>query len=163
MSPLFAPIILAILAGVIILVVGLVTRKKKLIIIGAPAAALLLAWYVVASIPPKPEKEFDRIFGAASRSSVTDIDTIKPTMMDGHFISFRIPQTDFDSEIRPQLSPTQFTNFHLLRGQDLPSGWPKAVQEASAALHKEADHNEVLVYYDIETQTAYASVLYDQW
>ena len=124
---------------------------------------LLLVWYVLASIPPNPEKEFDRIFGEASRSSVTDIDTIKPTMMDGHFISFRIPQTDFDSEIRPQLSLTHFTNFHLLRGQDLPSGWPKAVQEATAALYMEVDHNEVLVYYDLETQTAYASVLYDQW
>ena len=163
MSPLFAPIILAIIAGIIILVIGLVTRKKKLILIGAPAAVLLLAWYVVASIPPNPEQEFDRVFGAVNRSSVTDIDTIKPTMMDGYFISFLIPQTDFDSKIRPQLSPTHVTNFHLLRGQDLPSGWPKAVQEASAALHKEVGHNEVLVYYDLETETAYASVIYDQW
>lgn len=163
MSPLFAPIILAIFAGIIILVIGLITRKRKLIFIGAPAAALLLAWYVVASIPPKPEQEFDRIFGAANRSSVTDIDTIKPTMMDGHFLSFRIPQADFDSQIRPQLQPTEFTNLHLLRGQELPAGWPKAVEDASSALHKEIDHNDVLVYYDVETQSAYASVLYVQW
>jgi hypothetical protein len=162
MSPLFAPIILAIFAGIILFVIGLITRKKKLIGIGAPAAALFLAWYYVASTPPNPEKEFDRIFGAANRDSATDIDTIKPTMMDGHFISFRIPQADFDSQIRPQFEPMKFTNFHLLRGQDLPAGWPKAVENASAALHKEVDYHDILVYYDMETESAYVSVLYDQ-
>ena len=163
MSPLFVPIILAIFAGVIVLVIGLIARKKKLILIGAPAATLLLAWYVVASIPPNPEQEFDRIFGTTNRDSVTDIDTIKPTMMDGHFIWFKIPQDEFDSRIRPQLVEMEFTNFHLLRGQDLPSGWPTAVAEASSALHKEIDHNDILVYYDVASESAYASVLYDQW
>ncbi len=163
MSPLFVPIILAVFVGIITLVVGLIMRKKTLILVGTPAAALLLAWYIVASIPPNPEQEFDRLFGVTNRAYAKDINTIKPTMMDGHFVSFRIPQTDFDSQIRPQLRPIEFTNFHLLRGQDLPSGWPKAVKDASAALHKEVHHNDILVYYDVETQSAYASVLYDQW
>jgi hypothetical protein len=152
-----------IFVGLITLVIGLIMRKKTLTLVGAPAAAVLLAWYIVASIPPNPEQGFDRIFGVASRSYVKDIDTIKPIMMDGHFISFRIQQAHFDSHIRPQLEPIEFTNFHLLRGQDLPSGWPKSVKDASAALHKEVHHDDILVYYDVNTQSAYASVLYDQW
>lgn len=163
MSPIFAPIILAVFVGIIILVIGLFTRKKKLLFIGTPSAVLLLVWYVVASIPPNPVEEFERIFGAEARSAVTEIDTIKPTMMDGHFISFRISPTDFDRLVRPQLETTEFTNFHLLRGQNLPSGWPKAVADATSALHKEIDHHDVLVHYDLATESAYASVRYDQW
>lgn len=163
MSPLFVPIILAIFVGIIILVIGLITRKKLLILIGSPAAALLLAWFVLASIPPDPGREFDRIFGAANRQSVEDIDTIKPTIMDGHFISFRISPADFDSRIRTQFEPTKFTNFHLLRGQELPTGWPKTVEDATIALHKEINYQDILVYYDETTKTAYASVQYSQW
>ena len=163
MSPLFTPIIPAIFAGIIILVIGLITRSKRLLFIGAPAAALLLAWFVHASIPPNPAEEFDRIFGAENRSAVTDIDTLKPMMMDGHFISFRISPAEFETRIRPQLEPVEFTNFHLLRGQNLPSAWPNAVAEANSALHKEIDHHDILVYYDVATESAYASVRYDQW
>jgi hypothetical protein len=163
MSPLFVPIILAIFAGVVLLVIGVIKRKKTFIIIGAPAAALLLGWLIMASIPPAPEKEFDRIFGGSNRSAAADIDTIKPTMMDGHFITFRMSQGEFDTLIRPQFEETDFTNFDLLRKQSLPSGWPQSVADATAALHKELNYQEILVYYDVPTETAYASVLYDQW
>jgi hypothetical protein len=61
------------------------------------------------------------------------------------------------------LEEREFTNFHLLRGQDLPSGWPKTVADATSALHKEVDYQDVLVYYDVVTESAYASVRYDHW
>ena len=163
MSPLFALIVLASGVGFILLVVGLITRKKTLILIGVPASALLLAWFVAASIPPNAANEFDRIFGAVNRNVVTDIDMIKPIMMDGYFISFRIPKVDFDQRIRPQLKPVEFTNFHLLRGQDLPPGWPDAIEDAVSALHKKTDNNEILVCYDEATESAYASVQFDRW
>jgi hypothetical protein len=163
MSPLFTPIILVILLGSVLFLIGIITRKKKLIFIGAPVVALLLAWYVIASIAPSPEGEFDRIFGSNNRSFVTDIDTIKPTMMDGYFISFRISPADFDNHIRPQLVSTEFTNFHLLRGEELPTGWSKSVEDTTTALMKEVDRNEILVYYDATTKYVYASVQYDQW
>jgi hypothetical protein len=163
MSPLFVPIILAIFVGIIVLVIGLIARKKILILIGAPAAALLLAWFLVASIPPNPRGEFNRIFGESNGAFAADIATRKPTMMDGHFIWFQMSQEDFDKRIRPQFKETEFTNFHLLQGQKLPSGWPQSVATATSALHKEIDHQEILVYYDIPTRAAYASVLYDRW
>ena len=163
MSPLFVPIILAVFAGVILLVIGIIKRRKAFIITGALAAALLLGWFVMASIPPAPEMEFDRIFGERNRSAAAGINTIKPTMMDGHFISFRLSQREFDTRIRPQFEEVAFTNFDLLRRQSLPSGWPQSVADASAALYKELNYQKVLIYYDVPTETAYASVLYDQW
>ncbi|MGK0185808.1 MAG: hypothetical protein ACI9R3_001591 [Verrucomicrobiales bacterium] len=113
MSPLLIPIILAIFVGVILLVIGILVRRKILIIIGAPAAALLLGWFLMASIPPDPEKEFDCIFGESNRNAAADIDTIKPMKMDGHFILFRMPQREFNTRIQPQFEQTESTNFPM--------------------------------------------------
>ena len=68
MSPFMALIVLAVLAGVVVFIVGLLTRKRTIILIGAPAALLLLIWFFLASSRPDPQKEFDRLFGASNRA-----------------------------------------------------------------------------------------------
>lgn len=134
-----------------------------MIFFGVSGAGILLAWSIVASISPNPVQEFNRIFGVENRSVVTDIETIKPTMMDGYFMSFRISKSSFEKRIEPQFKILEFTNSHLLRGQNRPSDWPKAVENAISAHHKKIDHDDVLVYYDDITGIAYVSMYYDQW
>ena len=164
MSPFMALIVFAVLIGVLVFFIGLVTRKRKIIILGAPAALLLLIWFFLASARPNPQREFDRLFGADNRGMASAIQTLKPTFMDGHFITFRMRPTDFDTRIRPKFSerglssPTRF----LLR-QALPAGWPASVQTATSALHREVEHCDVYLLYFPSEQTAYASVQYEQW
>ena len=80
-----AVIVLAVLLGGVVFVVGLLTRKRRIVLLGSPAALLLLAWFLLASMRPNPEKEFDRLFGANNRSAASEIETRKPTFMDGFF------------------------------------------------------------------------------
>ena len=163
MSPLIALLALALLLGVVVFIIGLIKKRKQLILIGAPALCILFVWLILASTPPDAEEEFDRLFGTEHRIAATDIQTIKPILMDGHFISFRIPEEEFNEKIKPKLLYTFFTNGHLLRDQDLPSGWPESVKDATSAWSKEVGKHAVLVCYDQPTQSAYASVQYDKW
>jgi hypothetical protein len=164
MSPFIALIVLAVLIGVVVFVVGLVRRKRKIILIGAPAALLLVIWFFLASSRPNPQNAFDRLFGENNRSVASAIQTLKPTFMDGHFISFRMRPADFDARIRPQFSEIRFASPpNLLLGQSLPKGWPSTVETAASALHREVEHNDVYLLYFPAEETAYASVRYDQW
>ena len=119
---------------------------------------------------PEESVDIDRIAGSGNTSRLvcdreyaSDIDTIKPTLMDGHFLSFQISEKNFDTRIRPRLGWADFTNFHLLRGQDLPSGWPESVERSTGALSTKVDSQRVLVHYDRSLETAYASVQYVTW
>jgi hypothetical protein len=164
MSPFMAIIVLAVLIGVAVFVVGLVMRKRKVILIGAPAALLLVIWFFLASSRPNPQKEFDRLFGAGNRGQASDIKTIKPTFMDGHFISFRMRAAEFDARVRPQYSEIGLASPpNILLGQSLPAGWPAAVEAATSALHREVEHHDVYLLYFPSQEMAYASVRYDQW
>jgi len=164
MSPFMALIVLALLIGVVVFVVGLLTRKRRVILIGAPAALLLIIWFLLASSRPNPQKEFDRLFGANNRGVASAIQTLKPTFMDGHFISFHMRPADFDARIRPQFSQIGFSSPpNLLLGQSLPEGWPAAVETAASALHRELDHHDVFLLCFPSEEIAYASVRYDEW
>lgn len=164
MSPFMAIIVLAVLIGVVVFVLGVVMRKRKVILIGAPAALLLIIWLFLASSRPNPQKEFDRLFGATNRGLASQIQTIKPTFMDGHFISFHMRAADFDSRVRPQYSGIGLASPpNILLGQSLPTGWPSAIESTTSTLHREVDHHDVyLVYFPIQ-EMAYASIRYDQW
>jgi hypothetical protein len=164
MSPFMAVIVLAVMIGVVVFVAGLVTRKRKIILVGTPAALLLVLWLLLASSRPNPQTEFDRLFGAANRGLASDIQTIKPTLMDGHFISFRMSATDFFARIRPQYSDVRLASPpNILLGQSLPAGWPAAVESATSALHREVEHHDVYLLYFPNQEMAYASIRYDQW
>jgi len=159
-----ALIVLAVFALALVFVIGLIARKRALLLVGSPGPLLLLIWYFLASARPNPQAEFDLRFGADNRPFVSDIQTIKPTTMDGHFISFRISPADFAARIQPSFSdmPLQSPTHFLLR-QRLPAGWPVAIQSATMALHREVEHCDVFLLYFPEEQRAYATVRYDQW
>lgn len=164
MSPLMALISLAVLAGVLVFIAGAALRSKATMLASTPAVALFLLWLVLASWPINALKEFDRIFGASNREIVSDIRTSKPTMMDGHFISFRVSAADFATRIRPRFSeiPLQSPR-HFHQGRRLPKGWPDLKLDGPWVLHREVDKADVLVIYDAPHERAYASVRYDQW
>jgi hypothetical protein len=164
MSPLTALIVLAVLIGASVFVVGLVTRKRKIIFIGTPPTVLLVIWFFLASSPPDPQIEYDRLFGAGSRGQASDIRTIKPTFMDGHFISFRMRAADFDARVRPLYSEVGLASPpNILLGQSLPAGWPTAVESTTSAMHREVDYHDVYLLYFPSQEMAYASIRYDQW
>jgi len=164
MSPFVALIVVVVLVGAVVFVVGLLTRKRKIILIGAPTALLLVLWFFLASSRPNPQKEFDRLFGASNRNLAANIQTLKPTFMDGHFISFRIRPADFDARIRPQLSEINFSSpGRFLLRQRLPTGWPTSVETATSALHVVVEHRDVYLLYFPTQEIAYASVRYEQW
>jgi len=162
MSPFMALISLAVLLGTGVFFVGLVMRKRKVILIGTPAAMLLVVWFFLASSRPNPQKEFDRLFGAENRGLASDIQTIKPTFMDGHFISFRMRPSDFDTRVRPQFSEVGLGSpSSILLGQSLPSGWPTEVVVTTSALRREIEYHDVFLLYFPSREMAYASVRYD--
>lgn len=163
MSPLFAPLVLAIFLGLLIFLTGLLFRKKKLLLIGCPAVLLTAAWLVTASIPPDPRAEFGRLFGDHNSSAVTEVHTLKPTFMGGYFMDFRISVVEFQKRIVSECKETEFTNFHLLRDQKLPKGWPQSAADTESALGKVVDHDKVLIFYDPALGRAFVSVLYDHW
>ena len=164
MSPFMALIVVAVLVGAVVFVVGILTRKRKLILIGAPAALLFVVWCFLASLRPNPQKEFDRLFGAGNRIMASNIQTLKPTLMDGHLIFFYMRSADFDTRIRPRFSEhTLLRPGQLLQRQRLPTGWPASIETAASALHTVVEHNDVYLLYFPTQEMAYASVRYAQW
>ena len=152
-----------VLIGVSIFIFGLLTRKRKIILIGVPAVLLFVIWFFLASTRPNPQKEFDRLFGASNRSVVAAIQTIKPTFMDGHFISFQIHSIDFNNLIRPQCSEFEFKSpSDFLFGQSLPLGWPSSIETTTKSLYREVEHNDVYLLYFPSSETTYVSVRYEQ-
>lgn len=163
MSPLFILILLLVVIGLVAFVVGLFKKRMNLVVLGGPGAVFAILWLVLSSAPPRSEQEFDRLFGEENRSRVSQIDTTKPIMMDGHFVSFRISKVDYYELISPQFESVVYTDFHLLRGQKLPSGWPQSIEDSASGLYREIDGQDVLVDYDERAETAYVSVFYEQW
>jgi hypothetical protein len=163
-SPLMGLISLAVLAGVVVFIVGAVLRSKTTMLVSMPAVALCLLWLVLASWPINAQREFDRVFGAANREVVSEIRTSKPTTMEGHSVSFRISPADFAARIGSRFSeiPLQSPK-HFHQGERLPKGWPESMLEGSLVLHREVDKTDVLVIYYRPHERVYASVRYDGW
>lgn len=162
MSPLFSLIVLGVFAGALVFVIGLISRKRHLVLVGAPCVFLIAGWLLLPATAPNPEQAFDQIFGAENRPSASEI-TTSPAQFDGYFISFVMPNREFYSRLREPFDHVEFTNFHLLRGDKLPTGWPKDIANAKSSLLKEIDHHEVLLIYDQQSSTAHASVRYQGW
>lgn len=162
MSPLFSLIALGVFAGALVFVIGLISRKRRLVVLGAPCVLVIAGWFFLPATAPNPEQAFDRIFGSKNRSAAAKI-TTSSAQFDGYFISFVMPNKEFYSRLREPFDHVEFTNFHLLRGDKLPTGWPRSVANARSSLTKEIDHHEVLLIYDQQSATAYASVRYQGW
>ena len=63
MSPFMALIVLGILLGTVVCIGAVIRRKRGCALLMLPFPLLILAWFVLASIPPNSEREFDRLFG----------------------------------------------------------------------------------------------------
>ena len=164
MSPLMFLIILGVLTGVAVLLMGLLFQKRWMILFGAPAGLLLVAWFIAAGIRPDPQKEFDRLFGAANREFVSDIETMKPRFMDGHFVSFRIGSGDFVARIRPKFTEVPLQpGIQSLFQQRLPPGSAETIREAKTVLHREVKYSDVYVIYFPNEERAYVTVRYPRW
>lgn len=156
-------IMVGVLVGALVFSIGIVRRKKWMIVTGSPAVALLVCWMVLANIPPNSRDEFVRRFGDEAWKKASGIQTTKPMFMDGYFVSFRIGAADFESSVRPQFSSYAFTNASFLRKERLPVGWPSQIASLTHCLYREADYDDVFVFYSYESETAYAVVWYGQW
>lgn len=164
MSPFMAFISVAVLIGAVVFVVGLVMRRRKVMFMGMPGALLLVLWFILTSSRPNPQVEFDRLVGADNRRLASEIQTIKPMFMDGHFLSFRMRPSDFDARVRSQFSEVGLGSpSSILLGQPLPAGWPAEIEATASVLHREVDHSDVFLLYFPGQEMAYASVRYDRW
>jgi len=163
MSPFMALIVLAAVIGLIVFVIGLVTRRSTIALFGSPALLFFVFWFFSASSRPNPQKEFDRLFGASNRAVASEIRTIKPTLMDGHFISFRMRPSHF-AHVRSLFSEVELGSPpNILLGQALPAGWPAAVKTSTSVLHRKIEYEDVYLLYFPSQEMAYASVRYDRW
>lgn len=163
MSPFMFFIVLAVLGGAGVFVVAVLARKRKLMLVSAPAVLLVVIWYFLATMPPNPANEFDRLFGASNRGFASDIRTLKPTLMDGHFVSFHMSPTNFNAHVRSRFLETDLRPNQLLIRQQLPKGWPATMESAKSALHCEVDHGDVYLFYFGDEERAYVVVHYEQW
>jgi hypothetical protein len=163
MSPVAGILLLVFVIGAIVLCVGVVRRKRAFILIGLPFAALLAWWFVSAGRAPDPDAEFIRWFGKENRAVVSDVKTIKPVFMDGHFMSFHISQADFDKRIKSGLGASTAPPGSLLQRQALPKGWPDWIKIASPAVKGAALDNQIFIVYGPKEETIFASVVYEQW
>lgn len=128
-----------------------------------PFPLLILAWYVLASIPPNAEQEFDRLFGEAARSSAADIRTIKPTFMDGYLISFRVSSADYSRITAGTFSREPLGGLSFFGRASRPTSWPAALETMDKFDRRDFGEDYLLAYYDSGTQTVYASFHYWGW
>jgi hypothetical protein len=163
MSPFMFLIVLGVLTGVAVLLMGLLFRKRWMILVGAPAGLLLVAWFIAAGIRPDPQKEFDRLFGAENRKFVSDIQTRKPRLADGHFVSFRIGSGNFAARIRPNFTEVPFQPGIQSSFKQAVPGWPETITEGKTVLHREVKYSDVYLIYFPNEEKAYVTVRYPQW
>lgn len=156
-------IVLGILLGTVVCIGAVIRRKRGCALLTLPFPLLIFAWFVLASIPPNSEREFDRLFGLASRSAVADIRTIKPTFMDGYLISFRVSEADYARITAGTFSRELLGGLSFFGGTRRPSSWPASLETMDEFDRRDIGEDYLLAYYDRETQTVYASFHYWGW
>jgi hypothetical protein len=163
MSPFMAIIVLGILLGTVVFLIALIRRKRGYALLALPFPLLILAWFVLVSTPPDADSECERLFSAEVRSVATDIHSVKPTFMDGHMISFRLPASDFQRLVTSAFSVQVLGGRRFFRRGDRPDTWPVILETMEECLRREFDEDVLLVYFEPQTQTVYASYHYASW
>lgn len=161
MSPVFAPVAVALLGGILLIAFGLVFRNRKFVLVGLPAPIALACWYALAAIPPSAEVKFCDMFGGENLSAARDLAVLKPPLMDGYFMSFKIPPQEFASRLALSLTRSSSEPQEFLRNQSPPAGWPAPAKGELYSVKSAGDR--VLLFYDEASQTAYVSALFKSW
>jgi len=128
-----------------------------------PFPLLILAWWILASIPPNPEQEFDRLFGHASRSAAAEIRTINPTFMDGYLISFRISEAEYSRITAGTFSREPLGGLSFFGRARRPSSWPESLETTVEFDRRDFGEDYLLVYYDKGAQSVYGAFHYWGW
>lgn len=164
MHSLFLLFVVAIIAaGLLFFIVALLQRNRRRMALTAPAPLLIVLWLLVAGHTPNAEKQFDRLFGSQNREVVSELQTLKPLLMDGFFITFRVGPEDFSKRIRPGLEASAFDAKQFLLGQDLPQGWPDGINSLFGGYSKYMDGESLRVIYLPENESVYASLAFESW
>jgi hypothetical protein len=163
MSPLITLIILGVLLGTVVCIGAALLRKRGCAMMMLPFPLLVVAWFVFASIPPDAEREFDRLFGHASRPAVTNIRTIQPIFMDGYLISFRISEDNYIRITTDTFNHEHRGGLSFFGGARRPSSWPKILETMDMFDRCNIGEDYVLAYFDKESQTVYAAFHYWGW
>ncbi len=158
-----AIIVLGVLLGTVVCIGAALLRKRGCALMTLPFPLLVAAWFVLASIPPNAEREFDRLFGQPSRSVASDIQTFKPTFMDGHLLSFRISESDYDRITASKFSQQPLGGLSFLGRGSRPASWPAYLETLEEFDRRDFDEDYLLAHFDRETQTVYAAFHYWGW
>lgn len=158
-----AIIVLGVLLGTMVCMAAALLRKRGCAIMTLPFPLLVIAWFVLASMPPNREKEFDRLFGQSARSAASDIQTFKPTFMDGYLISFRVSESDYDRITAGTFSQQPLGGLSFLGRGSRPASWPAYLETLAEFDRQDFGEDYLLAHFDKETQTVYAAFHYWGW
>lgn len=150
-------IFLGVMLGVVAFVVAAIRRKRGCALMTLPFPLLVASWFVLASIAPNAEKEFDRLFGGGFRHLATDIQTVKPIFMDGFLITFHTSEADYNAMTATTFSEQPLGGRRFFRRGIRPSSWPVYLETLDTFDRRDIGDDAVFAHFDKETRTVYAA------
>lgn len=117
----------------------------------------------MASIPPSPQKEIQKMFGPEALVKATMVQTFKPTFMDGYLISFQISEADYRRIISSDFDKQPLGGFKFFGRGNRPSSWPSYLETLDWFDRRDFDGDVIFAHFDSQTQTVYAAYRYDSW
>lgn len=156
-------IVFVVVAGCLAFIIALAFRKYGCVWVTLPFPLLMVVWLFFANQAPNPETEFVRLFGSEGRSSVTNLETIKPTMMDGYLIKFQIDHDAFTRVLDSRFTTELLGGRKFFRSGSRPSSWPPYLEHLDESLRCDIGKDVLLAYYEESSQTFYGSFHYDSW
>jgi hypothetical protein len=156
-------IALGILIGCVVFVVALIAKKRGCAIAALPCPVLVLLWLVMVATPPNAEFECERLFGRKVLHSCRELQSLKPAGMEGFLLSFRISEDDFRRLVKQSFSTELLGGIRFFGGATRPESWPKVLDTLESCLQREVGEDKLLLYYNENTEMAYARYVYLGW
>lgn len=83
--------------------------------------------------------------------------------MDGFLLSFRISEDHFRRLVKPSFSTELLGGIRFFGGATRPESWPKVLDTMESCLRREVGEDPLLLYYNENTEMAYARYVYWGW